>query len=112
MTKVIVNEIKSCRECPHKTETNHWSSDGWDRMEDWECKLLPGDGEKNKNKKIAGGVEWHEESKIPIPDWCPLEDKKEEWKKYDNPIRGTMDPEAWGDEPDKWGRPGWGEMGG
>jgi len=99
MTKIIVNEIHSCKDCPHKESTNFWSSDGWDRMEDWECKLLPGDTEDNKNKKIAGGVEWHEESKIPIPGWCPLEDKKDpEWKEYDNPVRGDMDPQSWGDD--------------
>jgi hypothetical protein len=99
MTKILKTEIKSCRDCPNKESTNFWSSDGWDRMEDWECKLLPGDGEKNKNKKISGAVEWHEENKIPIPDWCPLDDKKDpEWKDYDNPVRGDMDPQSWGDD--------------
>lgn len=65
--------ITECRVCPHRESTNHWSSDGWDRMEDWECKLMPSDDEeKNKHKKIQGAVEWHEESKIGQPDWCPL----------------------------------------
>ena len=31
-------------------------------MEDWMC--------TKSNKKIQGAVEWHEESKINIPDWC------------------------------------------
>jgi hypothetical protein len=57
--------IESCSKCPHKESTNFWSSDGWDRMEDWICKL-------SNNKKIAGAVEWHEERKIKIPNWCPI----------------------------------------
>ncbi len=57
-------EIHSCKDCPHFTTTNHWSSDGWDHMEDWIC--------MKENKKIQGAVEWHEESKIKIPDWCPI----------------------------------------
>ena len=69
--------IKECRECPHKNATNFYSTDGWDRMEDWECKLLPGETEGNVNKKIQGAVEWHEESKIGQPDWCPLGEIKE-----------------------------------
>ena len=65
--------VEECRVCPHRESTNHYSTDGWDRMEDWECKLMPSDDEeKNKHKKIAGAVEWHEESKIGQPDWCPL----------------------------------------
>jgi len=70
MTKGIA--VEECRTCPNKVATNFYSTDGWDRMEDWECSLLPGDTEKNENKKIQGAVEWHEESKIGQPDWCPL----------------------------------------
>ena len=67
----IKMEIKNCKGCPHKEDTNFWSSDGWDRMFDWVCfydKALP--------KKIQGSVEWHEESDIEIPDWCPILIKK------------------------------------
>lgn len=64
MTKIVI-EIKSCKECPHFKTANQWSSDGWDRMEDWMC--------TKADKKIQGGVEWHEESKIKIPDWCPAQ---------------------------------------
>ena len=56
--------IKSCKECPNFTTTNHWTSDGWDKMDDWMC--------TKENKKIQGAVEWFEESKIQIPEWCPL----------------------------------------
>ena len=63
----IAIEIKSCKLCPHFDTANQWSSDGWDRMEDWIC------AHPSCNpKKIQGCVEWHEESKIPIPDWCPV----------------------------------------
>jgi hypothetical protein len=57
-------EIQSCKECPHFDTANHWSSDGWDRMEDWVC--------KKAGKTIQGYVEWHEEKKIKIPEWCPI----------------------------------------
>jgi hypothetical protein len=59
--------INHCKDCPFKDEINQWSSDGWDRMEDWVCK-------KADNRKIQGAVEWHEVSKIKVPDWCPLPD--------------------------------------
>ena len=35
-------------------------------MVDWVCtKTVP-------ERKIAGAVEWHEENKIAVPDWCPI----------------------------------------
>ena len=61
MTKGL--PISNCKECPYKDETDHYSSDGWDRMCSWICS-------KADNRKIAGGVEWYD--KIPIPVWCPL----------------------------------------
>jgi len=57
-------EINSCKECPNFKTMNQWSSDGWDKMEDWYC--------LKSEKKIQGCVEWHEEGKIKIPDWCPI----------------------------------------
>ena len=59
--------ITECRTCPHKDETDYWSSDGWDRMCTWVCKLA-------NRRKIKGAVEWHDENKIGQPDWCPLPD--------------------------------------
>jgi hypothetical protein len=50
-------------------ETNFYSTDGWDQMYDWICT-------KANGKTIAGAVEWHEESKITIPDWCPISIKE------------------------------------
>lgn len=58
-------EIVSCKHCPHFTTANQWSSDGWDRMEDWVCK-------KMDNKTISHSVEWYEEKDIKIPEWCPI----------------------------------------
>lgn len=55
--------ITNCKFCKYHGTRNYYSSDGYDRMEDWYCK-------KNE-QKIQGAVEWHEENKIPIPDWCP-----------------------------------------
>lgn len=63
-------EIKSCKLCPNKKEANHWSSDGWDRMCDWVCSA-------KEDRKIAGSVEWFDESQISIPEWCPILEKGE-----------------------------------
>ena len=63
MPKIIL-DVRGCMDCPHKVVTNCYSSDGWDRMEDWACSKLD-------NKKIQGGIEWHEEKRI-FPDWCPI----------------------------------------
>lgn len=60
-------EINSCKECPFFKTGNHWSSDGWDRMEDWICT-------KNGNT-IRHSVEWYEERKVEIPDWCPIKEE-------------------------------------
>ncbi len=55
-------EITNCNQCPNKIETNPYSTDGWDRMIDWECTAF-GEG----NKGIQGAVEWHEVRKIKVP---------------------------------------------
>ena len=67
----IVFDIYSCKKCSSFRSTNQWSSDGWDRMEDWECTdMASDDPEKNKlGKKIAGCVEWKDNPEV--PDWCP-----------------------------------------
>jgi len=62
--KEVYVKITSCRACPHFKIGDKYSSDGWDRMGDWVCEV--------DKKIIQGGVEWYEESKIEIPDWCPL----------------------------------------
>lgn len=56
--------INSCRQCPNWEMGPDESTDGWDRGNDWTCKLT--------GKKIRGFVEWHEENKVKIPDWCPF----------------------------------------
>lgn len=63
MTKITI-DIASCKQCPFFKEGPLQSTDGWDRGHDWFCKA-------KDNKQIAGFVEWHEEDKTPIPDWCP-----------------------------------------
>jgi len=59
----IFIEINSCKECPYFTTKNHYSTDGFDFMEDWVC--------TKANLIIQKAVEWHEERKIKIPDFCP-----------------------------------------
>lgn len=63
MAEIII-EIDNCKQCPYFKTDNRWSSDGFDEMVDWIC--------SKKNEKIQGSVEWHEESEIQIPDWCPI----------------------------------------
>ena len=65
---LITIEIESCKKCPNFGTENPWSSDGWDRMEDWVC--------KKNGKTICKHVEWHEENKIKIPEWCPAQNLK------------------------------------
>jgi len=50
--------------CPHFKEERMYTSDSWEMAFNWFCK-------KANNRKIQGYVEWHEEKKIKIPDWCP-----------------------------------------
>ena len=61
---LIVLQVQSCKQCPNFGERNPYSTDGFDRMIDWYCKLT--------NGTIQGAVEWHEESKIEVPKWCPI----------------------------------------
>ena len=62
-------EMTNCNQCPFLGRYDY-STDGWDRVEDWTC--------KKENKKIASCVDWHQTSKVEIPEWCPLtkENKK------------------------------------
>lgn len=67
---IVQLEFLTCQKCPFFEKGPVTSTDGFDRMEDWLCG-------KKKNKVISGGVEWHEEDKIPVPDWCPIRVKTE-----------------------------------
>ncbi len=62
---VAIIEIDSCKNCPHFEEKPYPTADSFERAHNWHCK-------KKDGEKIAGYVEWHEESKIEIPDWCPI----------------------------------------
>jgi hypothetical protein len=68
-TKISI-EIDNCKSCPFFKAGPPYSTDGWDRMEDWLCTNPKAD--KGKPKKIQGAVEWHEEDGIKVPDWCPI----------------------------------------
>lgn len=74
MTKIVI-EIKSCKDCPFFEKINPYSTDGFDRMVDWHC--------TKKDETIQSSVEWHEESKIKIPDWCPVSLKEELRKAFE-----------------------------
>ena len=62
--KTITIQIQNCKGCPHFKTENQWSSDGWDRMEDWVC--------SKNGRMIATCVEWFGEKRIEVPDWCPI----------------------------------------
>lgn len=54
--------IERCDKCPNFKLGPSESTDGFDLGNDWICEL--------SGRIIAGFVEWHEENKIKIPDWC------------------------------------------
>jgi hypothetical protein len=58
----IVVDITNCRECPH-FKRHDYSTDGWDRVSDWHC--------TKADKAITSCIDWHEESREPVPTWCP-----------------------------------------
>jgi hypothetical protein len=70
METKIVLEIDNCQSCPFLHRERYYSPDSFEAPSfDWYCK-------KSGMKKIRGYVEWHEESKIPIPDWCEIKVKE------------------------------------
>jgi len=64
MPKIEI-EIKSCQQCPFFKQERMYTSDSLETAFDWFCT-------KSYNRKIQGYVEWHEENKIKIPEWCPI----------------------------------------
>lgn len=69
MSTTIKLKIKTCMECPFFKQERYYTSDSFENAYNWFCK-------KKHNKEIAGYVEWHEEEKVPIPDWCPIKTKQ------------------------------------
>jgi hypothetical protein len=67
MAKIIV-DIKNCKQCPFFKEERHYTADSFEHAYNWFCK-------KENNKPIATYVEWHEDNKIEIPEWCPIQIK-------------------------------------
>ena len=75
MNKVNL-EITSCKDCPFLKIGMSYSTDGWDRGEDWFCK-------KKDNKTIVTFVEHNDNPTI--PDWCPIADPNS--KKEEKPVK-------------------------
>ncbi len=68
MSKSVTLKINHCRRCPHLEIGASYSLDGFDRGNDWRCKLA--------DKEIAGFVERPSEAdRIQIPGFCPLKRK-------------------------------------
>ena len=57
-------EKLKCKDCPNLKRETQYTEDSFERPEKWICNY--------NDKKIAGHVDWNEESKIVAPDWCPL----------------------------------------
>jgi hypothetical protein len=57
-------KVKNCKQCPNFEEERMYTEDSFEEPWNWFCKAM-------EKKKIRGYVEWHEESKVPIPEWCP-----------------------------------------
>jgi len=89
--KTVTIQITSCQECPYFSRSPYPTNDSFERPNYWWCSnpkveevpsefegeeedriFIKKDENKEKLRKIAGYVEWHEEDKIKIPDWCPL----------------------------------------
>ena len=60
-------DIESCKQCPFWKEGPTEHTDSFDSGNDWICTH----GEKEKY--IAGFVEWHDHPEI--PSWCPIKIK-------------------------------------
>lgn len=63
----------TCHNCPHKKETNHWSSDEFDSMCDWICGAVVDC--YDRPTLIADQVEWYDERHVKVPEWCPINRK-------------------------------------
>ena len=70
MATKVAYDIESCKQCPFFDTERYYSPDSFEAPSfDWYC-------EKMGHKKICGYVEWHEEDKIKIPEWCPIKVKE------------------------------------
>jgi len=67
-TKIVL-ELLTCQECPFFEKDRYYTEDSFEVAFNWYCCKVK---EEGKSKKIAGYVEWHEENKTPVPDWCPI----------------------------------------
>lgn len=57
-------EIKNCKECPNLDSKKVYTPDSFDDVSQWTCNI--------NGKSICNYIEWHEESKIDIPNWCHI----------------------------------------
>jgi len=69
--------IKSCSDCPNIRKEPQYTSDSWERANNWYCTETE---LENDGKKIAGYVEWMDIKDIKVPEWCPLRIKRKKEK--------------------------------
>jgi hypothetical protein len=67
-TTSIILQINTCKECPFFKKVAVLASldDDLSNQSQWMCK------KEYPAKVISKYVEWHQENKTPVPDWCPI----------------------------------------
>jgi len=65
-------KVKTCQQCPFFLSERAYTADSFEMCFNWFCN-------KEEKKKIRSYVDWNEEDKVPIPEWCPvlMKDKAE-----------------------------------
>ena len=77
-----MNTINICKNCQHQLTRPCYTSDSFERPEDWFCvNEIVKQNNGGEPRKISGYVEWRD--KIPVPLWCPL---------YSNGCKGEETP--------------------
>jgi hypothetical protein len=67
----IAIEISNCKQCPYLHKERVFGEDSFEQGYDWLCK-------KSENAIIEPFVQAFEESKVEVPDWCPMQLEDEE----------------------------------
>jgi len=60
-TKIVI-EIHNCIKCPFISIIT--KSNEWNHVSTWTC--------GKNNTLIEDNIEWYEENKIKVPEWCPI----------------------------------------
>jgi hypothetical protein len=74
MARTVVIKLESCELCPHLHKERIYTSDSWENVTGWYCKL------SDKRKIIE--YDWNDKPIKYIPKWCMIaEDGLESWQR-------------------------------